>query len=130
MFLFGVICGHGVCRLQLHVGTDRHVMAPQRVAERLAVVSRHVRAGNVTVVAAAATAATATYQPPPAEQQPLEPPARLSSVTGSHVHPSLCVTTQGDILVVWNRGDLMTDAQELLLSHSSDDGAIFALAQR
>jgi hypothetical protein len=96
-------------------------MAPQR----LAVVSRHVRAGNVTVVAAAATAATAaaaTYQPPPAERQPLEPPARLSSVTGGHVHPSLCVTTQGDTLAVWNRGDLMTDAQELLLSRSSDGG--------
>lgn len=47
-------------------------------------------------------------------------PVRVADVIGGHVHPSVCVTTTGDILAVYNKSG--GGGKELLLCRSRDGG--------
>jgi len=51
-------------------------------------------------------------------------PVRVADVIGGHVHPSICVTKRGTILVVYNESG--GGGKELLLSQSSDGGATWS----
>ena len=45
---------------------------------------------------------------------------RIANVIGGHVHPAVCVTDSGKILVVYNKEG--GGGKELLLVHSNDVG--------
>ncbi len=49
-----------------------------------------------------------------------EPPIRVADVIGGHIHPSLCRTTQGDLLAVYNISG--GGGKELLLCRSTNGG--------
>ena len=54
-------------------------------------------------------------------------PVRVASVIDGHVHPSLCVARNGDVLAVFNRQG--GGGKELLLSRSRDGGRTWSAAQ-
>lgn len=61
---------------------------------------------------------------PSATTSEVTQPVRVADVIGGHVHPSLCVTKSGTILVVYNESG--GGGKELLLSRSTDGGATWS----
>jgi hypothetical protein len=53
---------------------------------------------------------------------------RVGDVIGGHVHPSLCVAANGDVLVVFNREG--GGGKELLISRSSDGGTNWVVPEK
>ena len=54
-------------------------------------------------------------------------PIRIADVIGGHVHPAVCTTKCGDLLVVYNREG--GGGKELLLSHSKDGGRTWSASK-
>ena len=54
-------------------------------------------------------------------------PIRIADVIGGHVHPAVCTTKCGDLLVVYNREG--GGGKELLLSHSKDGGRTWSVSK-
>lgn len=54
-------------------------------------------------------------------------PVRVANVIGGHVHPSLCVARNGDVLAVYNKEG--GGGKELLLSRSSDGGQTWSASR-
>ncbi len=54
-------------------------------------------------------------------------PVRVGNVIDGHVHPSLCVARNGDVLAVYNKQG--GGGKELLLSRSTDGGRTWSVAQ-
>jgi len=54
-------------------------------------------------------------------------PVRVATVIGGHVHPSLCVARNGDVLAVYNKEG--GGGKELLLSRSSDGGRTWSASR-
>ncbi len=54
-------------------------------------------------------------------------PIRIADVIGGHVHPAVCTTKRGDLLVVYNREG--GGGKELLLSRSKDGGRTWSASK-
>jgi hypothetical protein len=54
-------------------------------------------------------------------------PIRIADVIGGHVHPAVCTTGRGDLLVVYNKEG--GGGKELLLSRSTDGGGTWSISK-
>ncbi len=51
-------------------------------------------------------------------------PIRIADVIGGHIHPAVCITKNGRLLVVYNKEG--GGGKELLLSRSNDGGVTWS----
>lgn len=82
-------------------------------------VARRVGAACIALVLATGVALAADLVP--------EAPVRVGTVIDGHVHPSLCVARNGDVLAVYNQQG--GGGKELLLSRSNDGGRTWSAAK-
>jgi len=82
---------------------------------------------SARLIGASLAALVLTSRPAACANAVPTPPVRVGNVIDGHVHPSLCVARNGDVLAVYNQQG--GGGKELLLSRSKDGGRSWSPAQ-